>query len=42
MNTSYNLRGEPIVDSPANALLTFHNSGLDMLAIENFLVTKKK
>lgn len=42
MNTSYNLRGEPIVGSPADALLTFHNSGLDMLAIENFLVTKKK
>lgn len=42
MNTSFNLRGEPIVGSPANALLTFHNSGLDMLAIENFLVTKKK
>jgi carbamoyltransferase len=42
MNTSYNLRGEPIVASPADALRTFHNSGLDMLAIENFLVTKKK
>jgi carbamoyltransferase len=41
MNTSYNLRGEPIVASPADALRTFRNSGLDMLAIENFLVTKK-
>jgi carbamoyltransferase len=40
MNTSYNLRGEPIVASPADALRTFRNSGLDMLAIENFLVTK--
>ncbi|MGB8952235.1 MAG: carbamoyltransferase [Candidatus Aminicenantales bacterium] len=42
MNTSFNLRGEPIVGSPANALWTFNNSGLDILAIENFLVAKKK
>jgi carbamoyltransferase len=41
MNTSYNLRGEPIVGSPDDALRTYRNSGLDMLAIENFLVTKK-
>ncbi len=40
MNTSYNLRGEPIVASPADALRTFYNSGLDMLAIGDFLVTK--
>lgn len=40
MNTSFNLRGEPIVASPANALSTFKRSGLDLLAIENFLVTK--
>jgi carbamoyltransferase len=42
MNTSYNLRGEPIVGSPANALWTFKNSGLDMLVMENFLVTKER
>ncbi len=40
LNTSYNLRGEPIVTSPANAWNTFHNSGLDMLAIGPFLVRK--
>jgi len=42
MNTSFNLRGEPIVGSPANALWTFKNSGLDLLAMENFLVSKDK
>jgi len=42
MNTSYNLRGEPIVASPADALRTFRNSGLDLLAIGNFLVTKRR
>ncbi|MBI5653292.1 MAG: carbamoyltransferase [Chloroflexi bacterium] len=41
MNTSFNLRGEPIVGTPANAIWTFTNSGLDWLVMENFLVTKK-
>ena len=36
LNTSYNLRGEPMVWSPANAFRTFSNSGLDMLVMENF------
>jgi carbamoyltransferase len=40
LNTSYNLRGEPMVSSPANAFSTFSNSGLDMLVMENFLVKK--
>lgn len=40
LNTSYNLRGEPIVWSPANAYRTFSNSGLDMLVMEKFLLTK--
>ena len=40
LNTSFNLRGEPIVNSPADALKTFQNSGLDLLVMENFLVEK--
>ncbi len=40
LNTSFNLRGEPIVSSPANAWHTFSNSGLDLLAIGPFLVRK--
>ncbi len=40
LNTSYNLRGEPIVSSPANAYQTFASSGLDTLVIENFLIAK--
>ncbi len=40
LNTSYNLRGEPIVTTPGNAWNTFHNSGLDLLAIGPFLVRK--
>jgi len=41
MNTSFNLRGEPIVNSPEDALSTFIRSGLDILVLENFLVKKE-
>ena len=41
LNTSFNLRGEPIVNSPADAISTFQRSGMDMLVMENFVVTKE-
>jgi carbamoyltransferase len=40
INTSFNLRGEPIVSSPSDALKTFSASGIDCLALEDFLVEK--
>lgn len=40
LNTSFNLRGEPIVTSPADAFSTFSNSGIDTLALGNFVVRK--
>jgi carbamoyltransferase len=40
MNTSFNLRGEPIVATPEDALNTFSNSGIDTLLLENYLVRK--
>ena len=40
INTSFNLRGEPIVSSPSDALKTFFASGIDCLALEDFLVEK--
>ncbi len=40
MNTSFNLRGEPIVTTPDNALKTFFNSGLDTLVLGDFVVRK--
>jgi len=40
LNTSYNLRGEPIVNTPANALYTFGSSDIDQLVMGPFLVSK--
>jgi carbamoyltransferase len=40
MNTSFNLRGEPIVNYPTDALRTFFSSGMDALVIGSFLVEK--
>lgn len=40
LNTSFNLRGEPIVNTPANALSTFGRSDLDTLYMDAFVVRK--
>ena len=40
LNTSFNLRGEPIVTTPANALNTFGNSDIDTLYVGDFVVRK--
>lgn len=41
LNTSFNLHGEPNVCTPYDAIKTLDNSGLSILAINNFLLTKK-
>ena len=38
LNTSFNVRGEPIVCSPADALRCFIKSNLDVLVVEDFIV----
>jgi carbamoyltransferase len=40
LNTSFNLRGEPIVSSPEDAYQTFLTSGLDYLVLGSFLLDK--
>jgi carbamoyltransferase len=42
LNTSFNLRGEPIVNTPAEAFHTFFNSEMDALVLENFCVEKSQ
>ncbi len=41
LNTSFNLHGEPLVCSPADAVDTFERSGLPHLALGRFLVSKR-
>ena len=40
LNTSFNVDSEPIVCTPRNALATFAISGMDALAIGDFIVEK--
>lgn len=41
MNTSFNLKGEPIVNTPQNAFNTFCASGMDALVLGNTVVRKE-
>lgn len=40
LNSSFNVRGEPIVCSPSDAIKCFYDTGLDYLAIGDYLVRK--
>ena len=40
LNTSFNLRGEPIVTTPAEAFSTFTQSGMDVLVLGDYLIEK--
>ena len=41
LNTSFNDNGQPIVETPKDAIKTFENIDLDYLVIGNYLVVKK-
>ena len=40
INTSFNLNGEPIVESPTDAIRTFYSSGMDALVLGSALLVK--
>ncbi len=40
LNTSFNIRGEPIVNTPAEALRCFASTGMDDLVMGDFLLSK--
>jgi carbamoyltransferase len=42
INTSFNVRGEPIVCSPEDAYLCFMRTNMDYLVLENYLLQKKE
>ena len=41
LNTSFNDHGEPIVCSPEDAVKTFYVTGLDILVIEDYMISKE-
>lgn len=41
VNTSFNVRGEPIVCTPSDAFRCFMGTGIDALAVGNFLLLKE-
>jgi carbamoyltransferase len=41
LNTSFNVRGEPIVCTPREAIKTFSNASLDALVLGDYLVEPK-
>jgi carbamoyltransferase len=41
LNTSFNIRGQPIVENPHQAISTFHGSGLDLLVAGSFVLEKR-
>ena len=40
LNTSFNVKGEPIVENPEQALRCFYSTGIDELFIGSFIVKK--
>jgi carbamoyltransferase len=42
VNTSFNVRGEPIICSPTDAFKCFMGTEMDVLAIENYILYKKQ
>lgn len=42
INTSFNVRGEPIVESPFDALNCFFNTGIDILVMNGLIIEKEK
>ena len=41
LNTSFNDRGEPIVMTPQDAMRCYSSTGLDHLALGDFLISKE-
>jgi carbamoyltransferase len=41
LNTSFNVKGQPIVDTPEEALETFLRTGIEFLFLENLLVSRR-
>ena len=40
LNTSFNVKGQPIVNTPEEAIETFLGTGIEYLFLENFHVSR--
>lgn len=40
LNTSFNIQGEPVVESPRDAIRCFYSTGLDFLCMGSFIIKK--
>ena len=41
LNTSFNIKGEPIVSNPREAIKCFYDTGIDVLVLGNYLIEKE-
>jgi carbamoyltransferase len=41
INTSFNVKGEPIVETPRDAVICFLTTGIDNLVLHDTLISKK-
>ena len=41
LNTSFNVAGQPIVESPLDAVNTFLTTNIDILVIGNYVINKE-
>jgi carbamoyltransferase len=41
LNTSFNIRGEPIVETPQNAIKSFMTAEIDYLVLTKYLIRKR-
>ena len=41
LNTSFNVKGQPIVNTPREAIETFMNTGIEFLFLEDILVARR-
>jgi carbamoyltransferase len=42
LNTSFNVKGEPIVETPEDAIKCFLGTGMDYLVLNEMLMAKKQ
>lgn len=42
LNTSFNIKGQPIVNTPSDAIKTYLGTGIEILFLDNFVLTRRE